>query len=247
MHSNPPGHADDGLLMTIPTLRSVRGAYITGTDTGVGKTLASAALLHRLRGAGLRAVGMKPIASGCVRTPEGWRNEDALELQAASDPHPAYEDVNPYPFEMPTAPQLAARAMGVRVDPARLRDAYARLAAQAGAVIVEGVGGWAAPFDTGVEQADFVRMLDLPVILVVGLRLGCLNHARLTARAIAADNLRLVGWIGNSIDSQFAERGEYIELLRDALPVPCLGVLPHAPDAQPQTMAALLSLPEWRS
>lgn len=233
--------------MTTPIPRSARGAYITGTDTGVGKTLTSVVLLHRLRGAGLRAVGMKPIASGCERTPGGWRNEDALALLEASDPRPAYDDVNPYAFALPTAPQLAARAMGVTVDPARLRDAYAHLGAQADAVIVEGVGGWAAPFDTGVEQADFVHMLGLPAILVVGLRLGCLNHARLTARAIAEDGARMIGWIGNSIDPRFPDRDDYIELLRDALPTPCLGVLPHAPDADPRTMAASLSLPEWWS
>ena len=128
-----------------------------------------------------------------------------------------------------------------------LCDAYARLSAQADAVIVEGVGGWAAPFDTGVEQADFARMLGVPVILVVGLRLGCLNHARLTARAIAEDGARMIGWIGNSIDPQLPDRDDYIELLREALPAPCLGVLPHAPDADPQTMAAQLSLPEWFS
>jgi dethiobiotin synthetase len=226
----------------IPPL--TRGVYITGTDTGVGKTLVSEVLLHRLRDEGLRAIGMKPIASGCERTPDGWRNEDALRLQAASDPRPDYDDVNPYPFAIPTAPQLAARAMGARVDPTRLHDAYARLRAQADALVVEGVGGWAAPFDTGIEQADFVRMINLPVILVVGLRLGCLNHARLTARAIEADALRMSGWIGNSIDPQFAERDDYIELLRGALPAPCLGVLPHAPSVDPRTMAALLSLPE---
>ena len=233
--------------MTIPNPCFVRGAYITGTDTGVGKTLASAALLHRLRSAGLRAVGMKPIASGCERTIEGWRNQDALTILEASDPRPAYDDVNPYALALPTAPQLAARAMGVTVDPARLCDAYARLSAQADAVIVEGVGGWAAPFDTGVEQADFARMLGVPVILVVGLRLGCLNHARLTARAIAEDGARMIGWIGNSIDPQLPDRDDYIELLREALPAPCLGVLPHAPGAGPQTMAAQLSLPEWLS
>jgi dethiobiotin synthetase len=233
--------------MTIPLPDSVRGAYITGTDTGVGKTLASAALLHRLRDTGLRAVGMKPVASGCERTPEGWRNEDALRLQTASDPRPAYDDVNPYPFALATAPQLAARAMGANVDLMRLGDAYARLAMHADALIVEGVGGWAAPFDARIEQADFVRMLGLPVILVVGLRLGCLNHARLTARAIEADGLRMAGWIGNSIDPQFVEREDYIDLLRDALPAPCLGVLPYAAGAQPQMMAARLSLPEWFS
>ena len=144
---------------------------------------------------------------------------------------------------MATAPQLAARAMGVRVDLARLCDAYARLAAQADAVVVEGVGGWAAPLDDGLDQVDLVQRLNLPVVLVVGLRLGCLNHARLTARAIQSDGVRLIGWIGNGVDPAFAERDEYVELLRAALPAPCLGVLPYAKAPGPATMASWLSMP----
>jgi dethiobiotin synthetase len=221
-----------------------RSLFVTGTDTGVGKTVASTALLHRLRAAGLRAIGMKPVASGCERTLEGWRNEDALALQAASDPQPAYADINPYALEAATAPQLAARAMGVRVNLARLGDAYARLAAHADVVVVEGVGGWAAPLDDGLDQVDLVRMLDIPVVLVVGLRLGCLSHARLTARAIVADGIELVGWIGSSVDPHFAERDAYVQLLRDALPVPCFGVMPYAESPDPEKMAALLSLPK---
>jgi dethiobiotin synthetase len=133
--------------------------------------------------------------------------------------------------------------MGVRVDLGHLRDAHARLAAHADVVVVEGVGGWAAPFDDGLDQRDFVRLLALPVVLVVGLRLGCLNHARLTARAIAADGFELIGWIGSSIDPAFAERDDYIGLLRDALPAPCLGVLPYAEPPDAKAMAAMLSLP----
>lgn len=221
-----------------------RSLFVTGTDTGVGKTVASAALLHRLRAAGLRAVGMKPVASGCERTAEGWRNDDALRLQAASDPRPAYADINPYALEAATAPQLAARAMGVRVELAPLVDAHARLAAQCEVVVVEGVGGWAAPLGDGLDQCELPRALALPVVLVVGLRLGCLSHARLTARAIAADGIECIGWIGSSVDPDFAERDEYVALLRDALPAPCLGVLPHAASPDPRAMAALLSLPK---
>lgn len=228
--------------MTVSVPEAIHGIYVTGTDTGVGKTVVSVALVHRLRAAGLRVVGMKPVASGGERTPDGWRNDDALRLQAASEPRPAYGDVNPYALELATAPQLAARAMGVRVDIAHLCDAYARLAAQADAVVVEGVGGWAAPLDDALDQADLVRRLDLPVVLVVGLRLGCLNHARLTVRAIH-DGARLIGWIGNSVDPAFVEHDEYVELLRDALPVPCLGVLPYAESPDAAAMASLLSLP----
>jgi dethiobiotin synthetase len=231
----------EDMTMSVPS--PARSFYVTGTDTGVGKTVASVALLHRLRSVGLRAIGMKPVASGCERTPEGWRNDDALRLQAASDPQLAYDDVNPYALELPTAPQLAARAMAMNVDLLRLGDAYLRLTMQADVVVIEGVGGWAAPLDDGLDQVDLVRMLDLPVVLVVGLRLGCLSHARLSARAIQSDGVSLLGWIGSSIDPAFTERDEYLALLRDALLAPCLGVLPYdaVPDAE--AMAARLSLP----
>lgn len=220
-----------------------RSLFVTGTDTGVGKTFASTALLQRLRADGLRAVGMKPVASGCESTPEGWRNEDALALQAASTGAPAYPDVNPYALELATAPQLAARAMGVRVDPEVLRAAHARLADGADVVVVEGAGGWLAPMDDGLDQGDFARSIDARVVLVVGLRLGCLSHARLSARAIVADGFELVGWIANTIDPAFAERDAYLDLLRDALPVPCLGVLPYAPGGDPARLAADLAAP----
>lgn len=222
-----------------------RSLFVTGTDTGVGKTVAASALIHRLRRQGLRVAGMKPVASGCERTPDGLRNEDALALQTASDPCPDYADVNPYALEIPTAPQLAARAAGVRIDPGVLRAAHGRLAARADVVVVEGAGGWLAPMDEGVEQSDFARAIDAPVVLVVGLRLGCLSHARLTARAIAEDGLTLAGWIGSAIDPGFDQRDLYInELLRIALDgVPCLGVLPHAPGADPVVLAEHLSLP----
>lgn len=227
----------------MPATVPYRSLFVTGTDTGVGKTVAATALVHRLRREGLRVAGMKPVASGCDHTPDGLRNEDALALQAASDPRPDYADVNPYALEIPTAPQLAARAAGVRVDPGVLHAAHGRLAARADVVIVEGAGGWLAPMDDGLDQGDFARALDAPVVLVVGLRLGCLSHARLSARAILADGFSLVGWIGSTIDPVFAERDAYLDLLRDALPAPCLGVLPFAPGTDPARMAQSLALP----
>jgi dethiobiotin synthetase len=225
----------------IPAFRSL---FVTGTDTGVGKTVAATALVHRLRREGLRVAGMKPVASGCERTPDGLRNEDALALQAASEPRPDYADVNPYALEIPTAPQLAARAAGVRIDPAVLLAAHGRLAAHADVVVVEGAGGWLAPMDDGLDQGDFARAIQAPVVLVVGLRLGCLSHARLSARAIVDDGFALLGWIGNTVDPAFAERDAYVELLRDALPAPCLGVLPFAPGGDAGAMAEGLSLPD---
>ena len=161
--------------------------YVTGTDTGIGKTLASCALLHALRGHGLRGAGMKPVASGCTRIDGEWRNADALALQAAGEPGIAYADINPFALEHPLAPELAARDAGVEVSLLPILASHARLSDHADAVVIEGVGGWAAPLSESLMQADLVRMLRLPVLLVVGLRLGCLNHALLSARAIAAD------------------------------------------------------------
>ncbi len=203
--------------------------FVTGTDTGVGKTVASVALLHALRARGLRAVGMKPVASGCDRTAGGWRNEDALALLAASDPAPAYADVNPYALPHATAPQLAARDAGVAVALDPILAAHARLAALSDTRVVEGVGGWAAPLSDGLDQCALARALDAGVVLAVGLRLGCLSHARLTARAVQGDGCRLVGWIGNRVDPEFDRADDYLGLLRAALDAPCLGVLAHAP------------------
>jgi dethiobiotin synthetase len=200
--------------------------FVTGTDTGVGKTLASCTLLHALRARGLRAVGMKPLASGCEATPDGLRNEDALALQAASNPRPAYDDINPYALPLPLAPEIAAREAGIEVALAPILAAHARLRAQAEVVVVEGVGGWAAPLSGQLDQADLVRALELPVVLVVGLRLGCLNHAYLSVRAILADGCRLAGWIGTGIDPAMARIDDNRALLAARISAPCLGWLP---------------------
>jgi dethiobiotin synthetase len=217
------------------------GFYITGTDTGIGKTVASTALLHALRSQGLRAVGMKPVASGCERSEEGWRNEDALALLAASDPQPAYADLNPYALPLPLAPEIAAREAGVEVEPEVLVSAFQKLRTLADAVVVEGVGGWSAPLSATLDQADLVRLLRLPVVMVVGMRLGCLNHARLTARAIADDGCKLVGWIANPIDPDMQRQDENFEMLCQRLPAPCWGRLPHDPVQDAAHLSAFLS------
>ena len=215
------------------------GVFIAGTDTGIGKTHVSVALLHALRAAGWRAVGMKPVASGCERTPDGLRNADALALQAASNPMPDYADVNPFAFIAPVSPHLAAAAEGRRVELTPIRAAHARLAAQADLVVVEGVGGWLAPLADDLLADALPRALDLPVILVVGLRLGCLNHTLLSARAIVADGARLLGWIANPVDPEMALAAENLATLRALLPAPCLGVLARDPD--PSTQVAALA------
>jgi dethiobiotin synthetase len=222
---------------------STNSYYITGTDTGIGKSVASAALLHALRGRGLHAVGMKPVASGCEMTADGWRNEDALLLQQASDPVPAYRDVNPYALPNPLAPELAAADAGVSIELRPIVEAHARLAAVADTVVVEGVGGWAAPLTASLDQLDVVRALELPVVMVVGLRLGCINHARLTARAIVEDGAQLVGWIANDIDPAMARSDDNFVILQRVLPVPCWGRLPHALSPDSQAFSRNLLLP----
>ncbi|WAT15423.1 dethiobiotin synthase [Xanthomonas fragariae] len=217
--------------------------YVTGTDTGIGKTMGSTALLHALRARGHTAVGMKPVASGCEHTPHGWRNEDALALQAASDPQPDYATLNPYALPAPLAPELAAAEVGVTLSLKPITCAFAHLRAQAEVVVVEGVGGWAAPLSADLDQADLVRALQLPVVLVVGIRLGCINHARLTAAAIAADGLECAGWIANEVDSQMERVDENIGMLRQRLAMPCWGRIPWRPGADAATQAHGLQLP----
>jgi dethiobiotin synthetase len=221
---------------------SASGLFIAGTDTGIGKTWASCVLLRALRRRGLRAVGMKPVASGCCDTLDGLRNKDAEALIDASDPPPAYADCNPFAFAEPIAPHLAAAIRGTTITPEPIHAAYERLAAHSDRVVVEGVGGWAVPFSDDWMQGDFVGTLDLPVILVVGLRLGCINHALLSARAIAADGCRLIGWVANRIDPDMAFAAANTETLRQRILAPLLGVLDHAPDGDAERAASSLDV-----
>lgn len=204
--------------------------FVTGTDTEVGKTYASVALLGSLRAQGWRASGMKPVASGSAVTLLGLRNEDAEALIAASAPRPAYDDCNPYAFAPPIAPHIAAAEAGVEIALAPIRQAYARIAAAADVVVVEGVGGWMAPLSSALMQADLARALNLPVLLVVGLRLGCISHALLTARAIRADGCSLAGWIANRVDPAMARSDDNLDTLRARLDAPLLGVIDHGAD-----------------
>jgi dethiobiotin synthetase len=213
--------------------------FVTGTDTGVGKTRASVALLRSIQAQGLRATGMKPVASGSAVDEGEWRNEDALALMAASSGTPSYYDTNPYPLPRATAPEIAAAESGIRVELATLCTAYAHLAADADVVVVEGVGGWLSPLARGLEQAALVHALDLPVVMVVGLRLGCINHARLTARAIVADGARLAGWIANHVDADFADAPANLDILLHHLDAPCLGSIAHGEKEPRWDLAAL--------
>lgn len=209
-----------------------RAVFMAGTDTGIGKTHASCALLHALRRAGHDAVGMKPVASGCVDSDEGLRNEDALALQAAGPAGLAYARINPLAMREPLSPHLAAIRDGITIRLPPLRDAFDDLCGAYTPVVVEGVGGWRVPLAPGLLASAIPRQWKLPVILVVGLRLGCLNHALLSAEAILADGCELLGWIGNRIDPAMAAAEDNLATLDALLPAPCLGILPHgvAPD-----------------
>ena len=218
-----------------------RSVYITGTDTGIGKTLVSAGLLAALNAAGVRAVGMKPVASGCERTQAGLRNADALALIAQSAGEPDYALVNPYAFAEPIAPHIAAADAGVTIAIDAIASAYAQLAATATSVVVEGVGGWMAPLGGELMQRDVVRRLRLPVILVVGLRLGCINHALLSARAIVDDGCEFAGWIGNRVDPAMLRAEDNLATLKARFDAPCLAVLPFALVTDPTALAPHLA------
>ena len=207
----------------------MRGLFVTGTDTGIGKTHTSVALIHAHRALGRRVVGMKPIASGCRETPEGLRNEDAEALIAASDPAPRYEACNPLALAPPIAPHIAAREAGIAIHIDALVRAYDALASDAHRVVVEGVGGWAVPLSDATMQADLVHALRLPVVLVVGLRLGCINHALLSVRAIEGDGATLVGWIANRVDRDMPFADDNLATLRARIAAPLLGSVPHGP------------------
>jgi dethiobiotin synthetase len=209
-----------------------RGVFVTGTDTGVGKTVISVALVRGLVAHGLRVAVMKPIASGSEHTPEGLRNDDALRLIAAANVPAAYDSVNPYCFEPAISPHIAAKDAGIAINLDRITRDLGSLAAVADYVVVEGAGGWLAPIGDQEAMADLAMSLALPVLLVVGLRLGCINHASLTQRAIDACGLRFAGWIANSIDPAMPRQAENLQALERVLARPPLAVVPFLfPDA----------------
>jgi dethiobiotin synthetase len=205
------------------------GWFVTGTDTGVGKTQVSEALLRALAHSGRRAVGMKPVASGCHRSAAGLRSEDAECLQAASSVPADYIDVNPYAFEPPIAPQLAAESAGARIELGVIERHYQRLAATADVMVVEGIGGWRVPLGPSLEMSGVAQSLRLPVVLVVGARLGCISHSLLTAESIRADGCVLAGWAVNQIDPAFETSAELIQLLHERIGVPPLAVIGYRP------------------
>ncbi len=214
--------------------------FLTGTDTEVGKTHVTCALLHRARQAGLSAVGLKPVAAGTDALGE---NDDVRRILAASSVELPGEIVNPYCFAPAIAPHIAAADVGVDIDFTRIAETVAEARRQADLVIVEGAGGFCVPFGTHRNAADLAVTLALPVILVVGMRLGCLNHALLTAEAIANRGMIIAGWVANSVTPEMNRLEENLEILKTLLDAPLLGVLPYSPETTPAEAGKRLSLP----
>ena len=217
------------------------GYFVTGTDTGVGKTWVSLALMRQLQLQGLQVIGMKPVATGCERNDGRLINHDARLLQIHSSTQLCYEEINPYAFEPPIAPHLAAAEAGEHIDLERITAAHERLLNYGVATVVEGLGGWLVPLNADQTTADLALRLRLPVILVVALRLGCLNHALLSVESILRHGASLVGWVANPIPG--TDRPEGIAgALQDRIPAPCLGQLPWLPKLDPDHLASHLHL-----
>ena len=217
--------------------------FITGTDTDVGKTTVAAGLLFAAREAGLTTAAGKPVASGCEQTPKGLRNADALALMAECSLPLTYNEVNPVAFEPAIAPHIAAREVGVTLTvESLLPPMQAILAKQAQFTLIEGAGGWRVPLSGQDSLSGLAQALDLPVILIVGVRLGCISHALLTAEAIARDGLKLAGWVANIIGPKTSRLEENLATLAERLPAPCLGRVPRLKSATAQAVAEHLQL-----
>ena len=220
-----------------------KGVFITGTDTGCGKTEITLGLMRQLQQKGLIVLGMKPVASGSEQTPEGLRNADARRIQQQSSLALRYVQVNPFAYAPPIAPHLAALEADRPIRIAPILNEYDRLTELADLVVVEGVGGWRVPLGPRLSLPDLVRALDLPVILVVGLRLGCINHALLTEESIRHAGLELRGWVANQVDPDMSALEANIETLRSRLDAPCLGEVPYL--AKPSAQAVGDYLEGW--
>ncbi len=205
--------------------------FITGTDTGVGKTLATLALMKALQNKGKAVAGMKPVASGCQNTSDGLRNDDAVRILKQSsrrnDQTINYKSVNPYAFEAAVAPHIAADMTGTVIEIEKIACEFSTLKKNADSVVVEGVGGWCVPLGNDTMLADLVNHLGLPVILVIGLRLGCINHALLTVKAIEADGAKVHGWITSQLDPGYVCLKETMKTLQERINAPLLGSLPY--------------------
>jgi dethiobiotin synthetase len=217
--------------------------FIAGTDTGVGKTLVSSALVYGYAQLGLKSAGMKPIAAGCESIDGRWLSEDVAQLQAASNIDADLSLVNPYAFAPAIAPHIAAEQAGVRIELTNIQSAYETLRQSADVVIVEGVGGFRVPLGSDWDTANLAQALALPVVLVVGMRLGCLSHALLTVEAIEKRGLSLAGWVANRIDPDMTAYAENLDALRQRIDAPLLGQIPALSQADFRLAAKHLTLP----
>jgi len=204
-----------------------QGFFITGTDTGVGKTLIATALINLLVQQGNKVVGMKPVSCGCQQVGGQWLHDDALLMMDASNVKMPYEVINPYAFAPAIAPHLAAFQVGQKISLSLVQEKFQVLRGVADKIVIEGAGGWLVPINDNESMADLAVALGLPVILVVGLRLGCLNHALLTVQSIQEKGAILAGWVANSIDPLFKEETANIDSLKTRITAPCLGVIPR--------------------
>ena len=220
----------------------MQGFFITGTDTEIGKTEVSTALLCRLNQLGHLTCAMKPVASGCEVTEQGLRNSDACKLRQAANIKIPYDIVNPYAFEPAIAPHLAAELQGVSINQDVILQVFHELSGQARYTVVEGVGGWLVPLNATYMVENLARDLQLPVILVVGLRLGCLNHALLSEKAILDSGCTLAGWIGNHMSAEFPMSAGNIQTLHKSMQSPNLGILPYIENVDPEQLANYLNI-----
>jgi dethiobiotin synthetase len=222
--------------------------FVTGTDTEIGKTLTSAAMLHALVQAGVRACGMKPVAAGAELRDGAWHNDDCDQLAAAGNVHLLQSITTPFLLREAAAPHIAAALEDVVISPVPILAAYIEINAASDAVVVEGVGGFRVPLNDTYDTADLAEQLELPVVLVVGLRLGCISHALLTVEAIAARNLVLAGWVANELQDDMNFADENIAALEQRIPAPLLGRIPRLAEPTAQAAAAHLDfsgLPNW--
>ena len=208
-------------------MRGMSGYFITGTDTGVGKTWATLALMKAMQNKGKVVAGMKPVACGCKETRDGLRNDDAVKILKQTNQSLDYKTVNPYAFEPAIAPHIAAEQAGVMIDIEKIAGEFDKLLKDYDCVLVEGIGGWCVPLGDKTMLADLVNRLDLEVILIVGLRLGCINHALSTDRAIRADGARLHGWVTSQLDPDYDYPDVTMDTLRSRINAPFLGSLPY--------------------
>ena len=221
-----------------------RRFFITGTDTDCGKTLVTQGLMHLCRHQGMTTAGMKPVASGGTTQADGTLgNGDALSIQSCCSSSTPYHLINPYCFEPPVAPHLAADMSATSIDLPPIQAAYAELSQQNECLLVEGVGGWRVPLNHELDVAGLCQALQLPAVLVVGMKLGCINHALLTARAIVTDGVPLLGWVANCVDPEMQLLEQNIGTLQQLIPAPLLGTIPFLPDINPALIAERLKLP----